>query len=93
MTKLKQSNESISKKGCLVQTMDQPISNIPMGAMAPTTATAATARTTMGEINNLDPDLALHTNKTQHLVRLAINVKRKITSKVTATKGNVMTHQ
>jgi hypothetical protein len=73
--------------------MNEPISNVSMGAMAPTTATAVTvttARTAMAEINN--PDLVLNANQIWLSVRHAITVKRRIISKVTVIKESVMMH-
>jgi len=59
------------------------------GQLAPATATAITA---MAEVSNPDLDPALQTNQTQHSVRLAITVKRRMISKMTAIQRNVMMH-
>jgi hypothetical protein len=52
---------------------------------------AAMATATMADINSTD--LALHTSQTQLLARLVTTVRRRITSKMIATKENVMKHQ
>jgi hypothetical protein len=91
--KIEAIKENISKKGCFMQTTVQHISNVPMRAMAPATATAATvttSKTAMAAINSLDLDSALHANQIQLSVRHAITVSRKITSKANVTRGNVM---
>jgi len=70
-----------------------PTNKGPTEAMATATAAAATTATAMAIINNLDPDPDLHTNQTQHLTRLATTAKRKITSRVIATRENVTMHK
>jgi len=91
MPKSRQSNANINKKGCSTQTMVQPISNVPMEAMATTMATMATTATAMAVTNNPDP--GDNANLTQHSVRSATIAKRKITSKLTVSKGRgIMLH-
>ncbi len=69
--------------------MVQPINKGPTEAMAPATATlAAIATTAMAEISKPE----LHTNEIQHLARLATIARRKNTSRVIATKGNMKMH-
>jgi len=70
------------------------INNVQMGAtamaMAPTTTTAATATTAMAVTNSLDQDLELHISPIQHLAKPSTTIRKRIISKVTATKGNLM---
>jgi hypothetical protein len=83
--------ETSAKKNVLLK---QWISKVPMGVVTPATATVATtttAKTAMAEVNN--PDLALHANQIQLSVRHTITVRRRIFSKVTVTKENVMMHK
>jgi len=62
----------------------QPTSDYPPEVTAPTTATT----TTMAAFNNPDLDQELHANQIPLLVRLVITVRKRITSKLIATRGN-----
>jgi hypothetical protein len=55
--------QNINKRKCFALTMDLLINRSPTGAMAPATATAATATTPIVHINNPDLHPALHANQ------------------------------
>jgi len=91
--RLKPSNANSIKRGCFAQTMVQPTNNVPTRAMAlamATTTMAMATATAMAAINN--PDLGVNINQTQLSVRRAITVRKRITSRVIATKGREMKH-
>ena len=90
--KSRQSNANINKKGCSTQATVLPISNVPMEAMATTmAATMATTATAMAATSNPDP--GDNANLTQYSVKSATTAKRKITSKLTVSKGRgIMLH-
>jgi hypothetical protein len=86
-------DKNFNRRKRFVLTTVWPTNKGPTEAMATATAAAATAATAMASINNLDLDPDLHTNQTQHLTRLATTAKRKITSRVIATRENVTMHK